>query len=136
MLKSTLDATTKAMEASRMKQPKLNNFKITKGHVVSAAVVSALLSAATFWVNSVPNQTEGERIGIEEEAKLVVEGFRSVNNPTHGQPLIPGDYNSAVINLNDGSTCRVRFEHETTKHGGMPWGADVTDWGDCPLKDD
>ncbi len=78
-------------------------------------------------------QTKSEKEGIEREAKERVASFDYASNPTHQQTLIRNDHNQAVLHLEDGKKCTVYFEHVTTKFGGVPWGAHVTDWGDCPL---
>lgn len=81
------------------------------------------------------DQTTSEMVGVEEEARVRVIGFKSVESAVHGSnlPLFTSPDTATIELEGGGKSCTVEFKHDTSGPMGIPMGAEVTDWGDCPL---
>lgn len=80
------------------------------------------------------DQAKSEIEGVEEEAQVRVIGFKSVESAVHGSDLpFFTNPDTATIGLEGGASCTVEFKHDTSGPMGIPMGAEVTNWRDCPL---
>lgn len=98
---------------------------------VAGAVAIGVFSYAFSYSD---DQTASEKAGVEEEARVRVIGFKSVESAVHGSglPFFTGP-DTATIELEGGESCTVEFKHDTSGPMGIPMGAEVTSWRDCPL---
>jgi hypothetical protein len=98
----------------------------------SVAVLGACTVAFEFG-RFMEEQTESEKKDITTEAEDVIEGFDFVSSARHAEVGRPP---TAKIVLRDKSICSVQYSQNQKGILDVPWGAEVTDWGDCPLIED
>ncbi|HRV76032.1 MAG: hypothetical protein H6799_00105 [Candidatus Nomurabacteria bacterium] len=109
--------------------------RLIKGRNALLCAVAALGlgSSAVGLGNLMEGQTNSEIADISAEASLTINGFDHVSSARHAELGRPP---TATIVLDNGDTCFVRYSQNTKGLLNMPWGADVTDWRDCPLIED
>lgn len=103
----------------------------SKKIILASAAVIGLGSSAIGCGIFMAGQTESEQTDIATEANNMVEGFDYVSSLRHAELGRPP---TAKIVLDNGDTCHVQYSQNDEGFLNLPWGAEVTDWGDCPIK--
>lgn len=100
-------------------------------YFVAGALIIAV-GASALAVGKLDQIDKEEKKAVAEQARLAVDGYESVQQVRHEQPLISGDKDIATIELTDGSTCTVIL----SMPGAFKAYPQIGNYGDCPLKKD